>query len=142
MADIWVLVADSSAAHIYAGRHLRAPLGLVASLTHEASRQRGTELMSDAPGRVHDRFGPGRHSLDPKEQIRNEEAQRFARELARQLATGLQNRQYDRLVVMAAPAFLGILRGLLSKPVVDAVVAEVPKNLVSHDVADVEAHIP
>jgi len=142
MADLWVLVADSSMAHFYTGRHLRAPLSLIKSISHEASRQRGAELMSDAPGRVHDRFGPGRHSLDPKAQIRSEEAQRFARELAGELGTAHQNRQYDRLIIMAAPAFLGVLRGALGKGVADAVVAEVPKNLVTHAIADVEAHIP
>jgi protein required for attachment to host cells len=142
MADIWVLVADSSAAHIYSGRHLRAPLKLVTSLEHGASRQRGSELMSDAPGRVHDRFGPGRHSLDPREQIRSEEAHRFARELAARLAAAHNERQFSRLIIMAAPAFLGVLRNALGKPLADSVVAEVPKNLVAHDVADVEAHIP
>ncbi|MCC5793386.1 MAG: host attachment protein [Chromatiales bacterium] len=142
MADTWVLVADSSAAHVYSGKHLRAPLKRIESMEHEASRQRGVELMSDAPGRVHNRFGPGRHSLDPREQIRSEEAQRFARDLAARLASAHHEGRFDRLVIMAAPAFLGVLRTVLAKPLLDVLVAEVPKNLVDHDVADVEAHIP
>lgn len=142
MSDIWILVADSSAARIYAARHRRAPLELVESLSHEASRLHPRDLGTDVPGRVHDRFGPGRHSLDAGQQIKAEERLRFAREISGQLTEAHRLKRFDKLVVMAGPAFLGTLRECFPKSLTESVVAEVPKDLVAHDAEVVQSHIP
>jgi protein required for attachment to host cells len=142
MADVWILVADSSEARIYSARNLRSELELVDRLTHEASRLHARELGSDVPGRVHDRFGPGRHSLDQGQQLKHTEKQRFAREIAARLAEAQQQGKFDRLVVMAGPEFLGILRACLDKSVAETVIAEVSKDLVAHDVAAIRTHLP
>ena len=142
MADVWILVTDSSEARIYSARNLRSELELVDTLTHEASRLHARDLGSDVPGRVHDRFGPGRHSLDQGQQLKHTEKQRFAREIAARLAEAQQQRKFDRLVVMAGPEFLGILRDCLDKSVAETVIAEVSKDLVAHDVAAIRTHLP
>jgi protein required for attachment to host cells len=142
MADVWVLVANSAEARIYAGRHRHAPLTLVDTLTHEAARLHPREVLADAPGRVHDRFGPGRHSIDSGEQVRAEERERFAREIAASLLEAQRQRKFEELIVMAAPAFLGVLRAEFNKPLASAVIAEVPKDLVSQEAAAVAAHVP
>lgn len=142
MGDVWVLVADSSEAKIYSTRHMRTPLDLVDSLTHAESRTHPRDLVSDVPGRVHDRFGPGRHSLDYGQQIKAEERLRFAREISAHLAEAHRLKKFDRLVVMAGPVFLGILRDCFSKSLGEAVVAEVPKDLVSQDAAAIQTYLP
>ena len=142
MSDVWILVADGSEARIFSARHRHAPLSLIDTLTHEASRLHPRDLVTDAPGRVHDRFGPGRHSIDNREQVRTEERQRFAREIATHLAEAHRQKRFGELVVMAAPAFLGVLRESFSKPLAAAVIAEVAKDLVAHDPADIQAHVP
>lgn len=142
MADIWVLVADSSEARIYSARHLRSSLTLVDTLSHEIGRAHPRDVLAGPPGRVHDRFGAGRHSIDAGEQLKTEERGRFAREIAGRLADAHRQKKFERLVIMAAPTFLGSLRDSLSKSLSAAVVAEVPKDLVTHDVAAIEAHLP
>lgn len=142
MADIWVLVADGSEAKIYSARHMRSPLELVESLAHAESRMHPRDMLTDVPGRVHDRFGPGRHSLDHGQQIKTEERLRFAREISSHLAEAHRLKKFDKLVVMAGPAFLGVLRDCFGKPLAEAVVAEVPKDLVAQDAAAVKAHLP
>lgn len=142
MSDIWVLVADSSEARIYTARHVGSPLTLVDTLTHAIGRAHPRDLGSDAPGRVHDRMGAARHSIDAGQQIKVEERSRFAREIAARLATAHQQKKFDRLVIMAGPAFLGVLRESMGKALTGAVVAEIAKDLVSHDVAAIEAHLP
>jgi protein required for attachment to host cells len=121
---------------------MRSQLELIDTLTHEASRLRARDIGSGSPGRVHDRLGPSRHSLDQGQQLKNTEKERFAREIAARLAEGRRQKKFDRLVIMASPAFLGILRDCLGKPVSEAVVATVPKDLVAHDVAAIQAHLP
>lgn len=142
MADVWILVTDSSEARFYAARNLRSELELVDTLSHAASRLHARDLGSDVPGRVHDRFGPARHSFDQGQQLKNTEKQRFGREIAAHLAEAHRQKKFDRLVVMAGPAFLGILRDCLERPVAESVIAEVSKDLVAHDVAAIRAHMP
>lgn len=142
MGDIWILVADSGAARIYSARHRKAEPVLVQSLEHDESRQRARDRGSDTPGRVHDRFGPARHSLDSAQQIKAEERHRFAREIADVLAEAQRQKKFQQLVVMAGPAFLGTLRDCFSKPVAQAILAEIPKDLVGQDAAAVQAHMP
>jgi len=142
MGNIWILVADSGVAHIYMTPHMKAELEMVQSLRHEPSRLHPRELGTDVPGRVHDRFGPARHSLDPAQGIKSEERHRFARELADLLAESLRQKKFDRLVVIAAPAFLGTLRECFSKQLAQTIVAEIPKDLTAQDAAAVKAHLP
>jgi protein required for attachment to host cells len=142
MTDIWVLVADSSEARIYAARHRRSPLELVTTMQHEASRIHPRDLGTDVPGRVHDRFGPARHSLNGSQQVKLEERQRFAREIAAHLGEAHRQKKFAQLVVMAGPAFLGVLRESFGKALAATVVAEVPKDLVAHDPAAIQEHLP
>ena len=142
MTAIWILVTDSSEARIYSARNRRSSLDLVDTLTHAASRLHARDLGPDVPGRVHDRFGPGRHSLDQGERLKASEKQRFAREIEAHLAEAHRQKKFDRLIVMAGPAFLGMLRDSFSKPLAESVLAEVPKDLVAQDVAAIQAHLP
>ena len=142
MTDVWVLVADASEAKIYSARHMRSPLELVDSLSHAQSRLHPRDIGTDVPGRVHDRFGPGRHSLDDGPQIKAEERVRFAREIAALLGEAHRLKKFGRLVVMAGPAFLGNLRDCFSKTLAESVVAEVAKDLVAQDADAVRAHLP
>ncbi len=142
MADVWIVVADSSEARIYAARNPRSELELLDTLTHAASRMHPRDLVSDAPGRVHDRFGPGRHSLDQGQQLKHTEKERFAREIAARLTEAHRQKKFDRLVIMAGPAFLGILRACFDKSVAQTVIAEISKDLIAQDVAAIRAHLP
>jgi len=59
---------------------------------------------------------------------REVEAQRFARELAELLRLARTRNEYDKLVLVAAPAFLGELRGVLDNTVAGSVRAAVAKD--------------
>lgn len=142
MGETWVLVADSSEARIYAAGHRKAPLTLVESLSHPESRTHPRDRLTDVPGRVHDRFGPARHSLDHGEQIRDEDRLRFAREIAATLGTAHRQNRFERLVVMAGPALLGVLREAFDKSLTEIIAAEIPKDLVDQDEAVIRSHLP
>ena len=146
MAGItWILVCDASRAHFYRedakGRY--TPLE---SLDHVDSRARRQDLMADAPGRkpngnpggVSGGGGPGANGggtymgrpgaapdTDPKEV----EAQKFARELAGRLEQALNQHDYDALVLVAPPQFLGLLKSTVSTQVAKHVVDTVDKDL-------------
>lgn len=139
MSDMWVVVADSSAARLFQSRSFRGPLTLLDTLSHPESRVHANEVYTDSP---HERRGATRQAVEVRTDLHSEEAQRFARQIADRLGQEHRLKKFRRLIVMAPPAFLGALRGAFDKAVSRTIVAEVPKNLVAQDSAHIEAHMP
>jgi len=108
------------------------------------------DFKSDRPGRVFDhapradgrRGATAHHSTGGERRPRKHEAELFARRVAEELDRARHNGEFDRLVVMAAPAFLGLLRQLLPDSVRACVVAEVGKDLLHQPPSVLQAHIP
>lgn len=86
------------------------------------------ELGSDRPGRSHDRFGPGRHAMEPTSDPHEEQERRFAREVAERINGALEQDTW-RLVLVAAPRALGTLRPLLSDEARGRLLGELAKDL-------------
>lgn len=49
---------------------------------------------------------------------------------------------FDRLVLMAAPEFLGDLREVMPKPLCDVIALEIGKDLVHQDERSIRGHLP
>lgn len=119
-------------------------------LTDPLAHLHDRDLKSDRPGRFFDhapldhgrRGATAHHGTGGERRPRKHEAELFARQIAEQLEHARRNAEFDRLVVMAAPSFLGLLRKVLPDSVRLQVAAEVGKDLVSEPVASVRAHIP
>jgi protein required for attachment to host cells len=80
--------------------------------------------------------------MDVSQRVRSEELHRFAREIAARLEDARQRKRFGQLVIMAGPAFLGILRECFAKPLAESVVGEVAKDLVDQDAVTIQAHLP
>lgn len=139
MSDMWVVVADSSAARLFRARGLRGPLTLLDTLSHPESRVHANEVYTDS---AHERRGATRQAVEVRTDLHTEEAQRFARQIAGRLGREHRLKKFRRLIVMAPPAFLGALRGAFGKSLRRSVVVEVPKNLVAQDEAQIAGHMP
>lgn len=125
----WVLIADGARARIAwndgPGRGVRP-------LDREELQGRnlpGREIMSDRPGRTFDSAGQGRHAMEPPTDPREHERRIFLNELAALLHREQQQGHYDRLVLVAPPKALGILRDALSDSVRDRITGELDKDL-------------
>lgn len=138
----WIMVADAVRARFFETDAPKGTLNEREDRVHYAARLHGRELETDAPPRVHDSLGPGRHAMEPSTDIREQETITFARELCRHLAEAREADQYQKLYLVAAPHFLGLLRSHLDKAVAEAVVGEIGKDLTQHSVADIRAHLP
>jgi protein required for attachment to host cells len=139
MSNIWVVVANQAEADIFSMTRLRGSLTPVDSLTNEAGKAHPRDLVADSPGRVHDRIGPGRHSMEPDVGVKDDELRRFAGSVVRHLETARSRGLFDRLIIVAAPEFLGVLRKALTDQLVDILVEEIPKDMVGHDLPKIEA---
>jgi len=133
-----IVVADQGEARFYdtvrAGATLRAAGGLLNPEAHLHDR----DLRSDRPGRVFDRAPTtgqrrgttARHAAGGERRPRKQAAELFARRIARDLGAASRAGQFDTLVLVAGPAFLGLLRAALPKYLKARVATEVAKDLV------------
>lgn len=133
MKQTWIVVAESARARILATLEAGGKLRELADLTHPESRLHDRELTSDLPGRAFDSHGEGRHGMEPSTSPREHEVRSFAAEIAAYLERGRHEGSYDRLVLVAPPRFLGLLRAELTDACRESVIGELDKNLVQAD---------
>ena len=137
MRKTWVVVADRSRARIFSVETPRGPLTEIEDLVHPESRAHDRDLTSDRPGRSSDN-----HVLGTAHGKVDQQAQEFAREIADRLENGRVGAQFERLVVVAAPDVLGLLRKTMNGPLLRTVCREVLKNLTQQRPADIRKLLP
>jgi len=130
MSGTWVLVAESSRAKLFKAVN-RTDLTELEALTHSEGRLHEGDLVSDRAGSDGGSIGQGRHVFDDKVSAKEHEAGVFAKAIANRLETARNNGDFNKLVLVAPPAFLGQLRNNLSKEVMSMVSKQIDKNLVT-----------
>jgi len=145
--QIRIVVADQGEARFYDIVGPTAALQPAGRITDPKAHLHDRDFKSDRPGRVFDhapaatgrRGAVAHHGTGGERRPRKQEAQRFARQIAEQLEAAKP--EFDRMVLMAAPSFLGLLRVALSKSLRAKLVAEVPKDLVHQGEDALRAHL-
>lgn len=141
MKMIWILVANQAEAKIYSTERIPGSLALVGTLTHEEGAAHKRDLASDAPGRVHDRIGSARHSMEPDTGVREEERRRFVKEIVVRLQAAHKRGDFSQLVILAAPAVMGVIRRTLNGALAKTVIKEIPKGVVGQAADKIEAQL-
>ena len=133
----WVVVADKCHAKIY--RMTKFPkLEEIAHLDHPESGLHNQELVSSREGREFQRFGTARSGYQQATLPKQAEAIKFATEIANFLYTASNNNKFNQLYLIATPAFLGLLRQPIHPQIMKHVLAEIPKQLTSANVQEIE----
>lgn len=112
----WILVADCGRARILS--HVEEcpdDVSVVKSLECPDSRLQTHEQVSDQPGYFRGRAG-SLDAGDPETDFKHRQAQRFSREIVKELERGRQHGAFGRLILVAAPMLLGVLKSQLNKP--------------------------
>ena len=141
MANTWVAVARNSGAKIFAVDSPRAPLQELCDLIEPEARMHDRELSSDLPGQAFDGKGQGIHALGRKTGPKQHAVEHFAKRVGDYLERGRLDGAFDKLVIMAAPEFLGLLRKHLSDAAKALVIGEIDKNLVLQDAAAIREYL-
>jgi protein required for attachment to host cells len=134
MKNTWFLIAHRGGARVFERKGPGKVLDLLQDIPHPEGRLKSKDLGSDEPGRSFDSHG-ARHSFQQEQEPAAHVAEVFAKRLAGILEDGRAGRRYGRLVLVAEPHFLGILRHALSRETAALVTAVVNKDL-----GHVEAH--
>ena len=141
MNTIWVLVGNQAEAQIYSATRLPGSLTLLDTLTHKEGAAHARDLTSDGPGRVHDRMGQARHSMEPVTGVKEKERRRFVKEMVGRLNVAYLRGDFNQLVLVAAPAVLGVIRKTLTKGLEKTVIKEISKDVVGQSLAKIQAHL-
>jgi protein required for attachment to host cells len=106
----WLLIADASKARIFSLHKARFiqdqkpdNLHLIGEYSHNQSRQKGSDLVTDRMGM----YGSGNFSESTPPKVH--EAEVFAHQLMEHLDNGRKDGVYRDLILIAPPAFMGIL---------------------------------
>ena len=131
MTTTWILIANRSSASLFESDWPGKSMRRVQDIAHPKGRMQNKDIDADKPGRSFDSSGKGRHAMSTEQEPTEHIAQQFALDLAELLNKGRVTHAYDKLVLMAEPKFLGVLRAALDKNTAALVVQTVNKELLS-----------
>lgn len=131
--NVRIVVADEREAQFFDASKPRAPLVARGSIRNAAGDMRDRELETDRPGRRFGGTGGGQaahhHAVNGERSTKEHELTLFAKEVAQRIDSGRINREYDKLVLVAPPKMLGLLRQSLTHPTQAMLAAEIAKDL-------------
>lgn len=142
MSKIWIVSANSSKATLFTADTPIAPLAELTTFENPDARIKQKDLVSDRPGRSFDSHGEGRHAMEVKVDPKEQELIRFAKSIADWLEQERVKNAFERLILVAAPAFLGLLRAHLSAPLDTLVTLEVDKDYTALRPEELRSRLP
>ena len=95
------------------------------------------EQKANRAGMTQESASPGVRSYDETD-FHELQKERFAADLADKLYKMAHAGKFDRLILVASPQILGVLRNEMHKEVSDRVIGEVDKTLTNHPVHEIE----
>ena len=128
-----VIVADNARARIFVSHDVLNHLTEQDDFVHSEAHLTNQELVGDAAGKSRDPHG----SLDPATSPKEHEVRNFAKLLAKHLKDLHNEQHFERLILIAPPHFLGLLRKELPKPLDQLVERTIHKDLTTASVQDI-----
>lgn len=141
---IWIMVAHRSDARLFKSSGRPGDMHMIREFDYPEGRRQNREIDTDAKGsRFSTSAGRGnstahgggnpskqmKHGLDPQMEAAEHLSDIFAKELAMILRVGRTKNEYDEIILVAEPGFLGKIRKFLDKETSRMVSATLNKNL-------------
>ncbi len=141
MSVTLVVVADSSKARFFSLAGRSEPLKELEDMVHVEGRMRDQDEVSDKQCGLAGGHGEGGHAFESPTDIKQHESALFAKQIADRLEHGRVSNDYDKLILVAPPSFLGILRKALNEHVANLVSDSLDKDLVNEKESVIREHI-
>lgn len=142
MSKAMVVVADSTRARIFTTESLNSPLNEIEVMAHPEGRLHDRDITSDLPGKGTGADSSAGHAYGSKVDAKQHELIVFSKQVATYLDDARKKNKLSRLLIIAAPTFLGELRSHLSTETNDKVVFELNKNLTKSSADDISKYLP
>jgi protein required for attachment to host cells len=141
MPNTWVVVADSGSARIFGADSPVGPLQELADFMHPEALVAERRLVSDRAGRATDSHGRS-HSYESEDSPREVEARTFAKLLGHEICLARARGDFDHLLLVAPPRFLGSLRASLDDETRKRIDRELPSDYVALSATEIRARLP
>jgi protein required for attachment to host cells len=142
MNPMMIVVADSTRARIFTAEPVSSSLEEVETFANPEGRMHEQDMVSDLPGKEAGKGGGGDHAFQEKVEPKQQKVIEFAKRVADYLDDVRKDNKLGKLLLIAAPDFLGELRNHLSNETREKVTFELDKNLAHHDEEDIRNHLP
>ena len=139
---IWIVAADATFARVFSTENSHSPLEELNDLAHLASRSNASGLVSDRPGRGNATGHSGSHSVGHEKDVKDQEALIFAREISAALEKARNQKQFNRLYLLASSQMLGLLRKQISQETQSLISKEFDINVVKEAPDHIRQHLP
>lgn len=137
--SIRVVVADERRADFFDAYRPSAPLGDCGSISNPSAGLKDRDLETDRAGRRYGgtsgvmRAGSAHghhHGVAGERSTERHELTLFAKDVARRIEAGRVNHEFEKLVLIAPPRMMGLLRQSLSSSAEATLVSEISKDLI------------
>jgi len=142
MSKVLILTANGGRAALFTADSPIAPLAEFETFDNPAGRAQDHEFNTDSPGRTGEGMGTARHAMTAEVEPQEHEQIRFAKELATRLEHERQSNSFDRLIVCAAPKFLGMLRANFNTPLSALITVEMDKDYTALRADELRKRLP
>lgn len=141
MSSIWVVVADSGRARVFAADKAVGPLTELETLTNPEARLHEGDLVTDRGGRDANSSGSS-HGLGERRSAKDNVANQFASELCKHLEKRRNGLAFSKLYLVCAPAFLGLIRKHLSSSLNGLIGDAIAKDLTTASSEQIRSQLP
>lgn len=139
--NVRIVVADARQANFFDASSPSAVAPRF-SLRNEAAGLKDKDLESDREGRRFGGTAGHHHGVDGERSSERHEMTNFAREVAHRIEADRVAHRFDRLVLVAGPRMLGLLREELPQSCRDMLAAEIAKDLTAQTPATIGTAVP
>lgn len=136
----WFVIANQTNMTIY-GEPGDQKFHFIDRLTNEEGRAHEGDLDSDRSGRSDSSSGAGSHALDRRHHKHEEIARKWAAKISLRLNEGNLKNEFEEMILVAEPHFLGILRNELPAPMMKKVIAQIPKEYTRGSDTEIREHV-
>ena len=137
----WIVVANNSMARFFTVESESSPMTEIEALSHVEGRLHDREITSDFPGKIKGEGAVGHAFEQPTDPKKHEEDQ-FAYLVAKHLDAAYNEHQFNQLLLVAEPSFLGLLRHHLSDQLKKLVCFELDSNIATLTPEQIRTHLP
>jgi protein required for attachment to host cells len=141
MSRHWFVVADNNRTRIFTRDEAGGRLQTVETLDNPEAGAHAQDIEADRPGRSFDIVGGGRHSMGTEVDPVTQGLLRYVKTVTGYLGAACQDGRCNRLMLVAGPRLLGMLRQQLETPP-GTEVLELEKNLGQFDSNELQSHLP
>jgi protein required for attachment to host cells len=146
--NLRIVVADERQANFFDTLNPNGPLTPRGTLQNAKAGLKDTDLETDRAGR---KYGGStgassqhghHHGVDGERSTERHDIELFAKEVAHRIDSGRNNREFDKLMLIAPPKMLGLLRQSLPSTAHSVIAEEIPKDIVRQGTEAIVRLIP